>query len=306
MHNKPKVDIILLNYNGYKDTIECIKSLKNISYKNLDIIIVDNNSTDYSEKIILEFIKNDKNIKFIQTYKNLGFSGGNNIGIKLSLEKKSDYICLLNNDTVVEPDFLEPLIDIMEKDKSIGITSGKIMYYDEPTKIWCAGGYIDEIKACGYHYGRDEIDNGKFDNNREVTDLPGCLQLIRAEVFEKIGLYEEKYFLYMEDTDFCYRANKAGYKLIYVSSSKIYHKVSSSTGGQNSPTHLYYMARNRLLFNKVMKLSLIKNIQFYIFYLLRLTIEPLRRREKFKYVLTGIIDGLKEEGGQKLINNKSI
>ena len=153
----PKVDIIILNYNGYKDTIECIKSLQDITYNNIDIIIIDNNSTDNSEYEIKKFISKSNNIQYIQSGKNIGFSGGNNIGIKLSLEKKSDYICLLNNDTVVEPDFLEPLIDIMEKDKSIGITSGKIMYYDEPTKIWCAGGYIDEIKAFNDEKGK----NGK-------------------------------------------------------------------------------------------------------------------------------------------------
>lgn len=296
---QPKVDIILLNYNGYEDTIECIKSLKNISYKNFDVFIVDNNSTDDSEKKILDYIKDDNNITFIQTNENLGFSGGNNVAIKKSLEKNADYICLLNNDTVVEKDFLEELVNKMEMDKSIGIASGKIMYYDNPSKIWCAGGYIDDIRSCGYHYGRDEIDDGKFDNDKEVTDLPGCLQLIRPEVFEKVGLYEEKYFLYMEDTDFCYRTSQAGYKLMYISSSKIYHKVSSSTGGQDSPTHLYYMARNRLLFNKTMNLGLLKDIKFYIFYFLRLTLEPIRRKKKFKYVLSGVIDGLNGVEGLK-------
>ena len=295
----PKVDIIILNYNGYKDTIECIRSLKKITYDNIDIIIIDNKSTDDSQNKIKKFIDKEPNIRFIQSGENIGFSGGNNIGIDISIKNKSDYICLLNNDTIVEPGFLEPLVEAMEKDKSIGLASGKIMYYDEPNKIWCAGGYINKLTACGYHYGRDQIDNGKYNENKKVSDLPGCLQLIRREVFENIGLYDEKYFLYMEDTDFCYRANQAGYKLMYISESKIYHKVSSSTGGQNSPLHLYYMARNRILFNRAMQLNLFEDIIFYMFYMFRFILEPFRRKKNFKYVLKGVGDGLKGISGKK-------
>lgn len=225
MENKqPSVSIVLLNYNGYNDTIECIKSLKNITYNNYKIVIVDNNSTDNSEIEIKKFIKNDDKIQFIQADKNLGFSGGNNIGIRYALENNADYICLLNNDTIVETNFLSELVNSMEKDNKIGVAAGKIMYFEDKDIIWSAGGFISEIKSLGEHYGIDTKDSKKFDDTIEVSFLTGCLQLIRKEVFEEIGMYDDRYFLYMEDVDFCKRATRKGYKLMYIPQSKCIYR----------------------------------------------------------------------------------
>lgn len=299
---KPSVYIVLLNYNTYEDTIECIKSLKNIDYPNYNIVIVDNNSNNNSQEIIQEYIKDYENIYFIQSGANLGFSGGNNIGIELALKNNADYVCLLNNDTIVEPDFLNPLVSNMENNKSIGITSGKIMYYDDKDIIWAAGGHIDDIKSIGCNGGFNCKDCSTFDEKKEVTFLTGCLQLISKEVFYSIGMYEEEYFLYMEDSDFCMRAQLAGFKLLYVPESKIYHKVSSSTGGEESPIVSYYMNRNRLLFNKKYQKNIIKILIFKLYFILKLIIDPIRKKKTYKYLLKAVKDHKMGMYGQRQLD----
>lgn len=294
---KPSVYIILLNYNGYKDTIDCMNSLMDIIYENYKIIVVDNNSTNYSQEELDKYIENKKNIVFIKSKENLGFSGGNNLGIEFALKEKADYICLLNNDTTVEPDFLNPLVEIMERDKKIGISAGKIMYYDNKNIIWSAGGYIDEQKAIGNNFAIDEPEDSVENKARCVTFLTGCIQLIRREVIENIGLYDHEYFLYMEDVDFCKRALNYGYKLIYEPKSKIYHKVSASTGGQVSPMTIYYMTRNRLLFNKKYNKSIINNIKFYAFYIIKLIAEPIRKKISYKYIVYAVKDFINNNYG---------
>lgn len=289
-NNEPSVSIVLLNYNSYKDTLECIKSLSSITYSNYKIIIVDNNSSDNSELKIKEYIKGNDRIHFIQSGKNLGFSWGNNVGIKYALEQGCKYICLLNNDTVVEPNFLEHLVRSMEQDDSIGISTGKIMYFNNKNIIWSAGGFIDYKKALGCHYGINCEDNDTFNKEKSIEFATGCLQLISKKVIEDVGLYDEKYFLYMEDVDYCHRVKQSGYKIKYVPKSKIYHKVSASTGGSESPITIYYCTRNRLMFNKKYKTTITNSMKFYSFWLLKLIAEPIRKGKKFKYSLKAIKD----------------
>lgn len=242
---KPQVSIIILNWNGYKDTVECISSLEEIVYENCQIVLVDNGS-DINEAEILE--KDFSIIKTIRSDKNLGFSGGNNVGIKYALDLNADYILLLNNDTIVKTNFLKPLLKKFLDEKEVGIVAPMINYYDEPQRIWTVGGSISRIRGSGF------ADSNKWESqvsneDREVGFVSGCCMLIRREVFEKIGLLDENYFLYLEDTDFCYRIKEAGYKIFMTPKSKIFHKVNSSTKN-NSLLPLYYTTRNRLYFAK--------------------------------------------------------
>lgn len=295
----PVVWIVLLNYKGCQDTIECIESLEQITYRNYKIIIVDNNSKDGSEEILRN--KFPQHI-VIQSGENLGFSGGNNVGIKYALENGADYILLLNNDTLVEPDFLNPLVEEAEKDKAIGIVAGKINYYYDKNIIWSAGGYISEIKGCGYHYGINEVDVGQYDKKREVTCLTGCLQLIKKEVIKEVGLYDEDYFLYFEDVDYCYRVKKHGFKLVYVPQSKIYHKVSASAGEESSLA-LYYNHRNRLLFVKKNIDAFFNKSVFLLYFLITRISRILKYREKTIYAFKGIKDYYKKISGYKHFTN---
>ena len=224
-----------------------IESLKVISYKTFEIIIVDNNSSEADSVKLESIINNGINVIFLNT--NLGFSGGNNTGIKIALEQNVDFILLLNNDTTVEKDFLEILLNKFQTDESIGIVAPQINYYDEPNKIWSAGGKISKLRASGFAL-TNKMENELKKKDRNVDFVSGCCMLIKKEVIEKVGLFDENYFLYLEDTDLCCRARAEGYKILVTHDTKIYHKVSGSTKICFSTTPLYYTTRNRLYFIK--------------------------------------------------------
>lgn len=237
--SQPLVYIIIINYNGYKDTIECVKSLENIKYKNYKIIILDNDSKDGSEENLRKVLLGHT---IIQTGKNLGFAGANNLGIKYAIDNRADYILLLNNDTIVDDDFLDYLIEGFGVSQDIGMVGGKIYYYDEPDKVWYAGGEFDELRAKGKHYTVDS--NSKY---KMVEFITGCMQLISVEALRKVGYMNEKFFLYFEDVDYCFRFIKNGYKLMYSSNAKIYHKCGGSANYKSSLS-IFYSNRNRYLF----------------------------------------------------------
>ncbi|MGQ9847605.1 MAG: glycosyltransferase family 2 protein [Bacteroidales bacterium] len=244
MSRKFNISIIIVNWNGTEDTIECINSLKNVSYENLNLIVVDNNSDEDQKKRLIEFV-NNTDITLILNKDNSGFAGGNNIGIRKALENQSDYILLLNNDTTVDKDFLLPLLKIFESESNCGIVSPIINYYSKPDKVWSAGGKISKIRGSGFAITNIKSQN-LSEKIREVSFVSGCCMLIKSEIFHKIGLFDEDFFLYVEDADFCVRTKKEGYRIFVANTSTIYHKVSNSTSIVNSPLPLYYMTRNRL------------------------------------------------------------
>ena len=282
----PKVSIIILNWNGWEDTIECLESLYQIDYPNYNVIVVDNASQDDSIQKIKEYTQgkihvksdffeydyNNKPIKIIEMEKsnllnettillnrlilikndeNYGFAEGNNVGIRFSLKHLNpDYILLLNNDTVVDNNFLKKLVKLGECDEKIGMIGPKIYYYDEPKTIWCIGGKIDWKFARGIHIGNNELDEGQYENIKEVEYVSGSAFLIKKEVLEKVGLMDKDFFLYFEETDLTLRASKLGYKSFYSPKAKVWHKVSRSGGGMSKPIGLYYITRNRWFFMK--------------------------------------------------------
>lgn len=241
-----EVYIIVLNWNGKDDTLECLKSLEKINYRNYKIVVVDNSSEDDS---VSEIRRQFSNVKIIENKENLGFSGGNNVGIKYAINNGAHYVLLINNDTTVEKDFLNELVGIGESDEKIGVLGSKIYFYSEPSRIWFAGGKVNWLKNKGTHIGLDQIDSGQYDKIKEMDYLTGCCLLIKREVIEKIGVLSEDYFLYYEDTDFSLRAKNADYKIVYVPKSKIYHKISRSTK-PGSSNYVYYHSRNGLTMAK--------------------------------------------------------
>ena len=236
------VYIILLNYNNHGYTIECIRSLLKISYKNYKLIVVDNGSDEASIDALDEWI--GEPVILIKSDINKGFTGGNNIGIKYALEHEADYVLLLNNDTIVDRFFLNSLVDTAQRYNSDAVITSKIYYACEPLKIWYAGGYFNEITSrCG-HVGIDETDTGQFDKEKEVTFISGCCMCIPRKLLIQVGLLDEGYFIYCEDLDFCCRVRKSGCRLIYDPKAKIYHKVSA-TFGKSSFLTVYYTVRNK-------------------------------------------------------------
>jgi GT2 family glycosyltransferase len=238
------VIIIILNWNGWQDTIECVESCRKLSYENFRILIVDNGSTDGSEAILRGRFPD---IGFIQTDSNLGFAGGNNVGIRYALEQGADYVWLLNNDTIVDPEALTELVRSAGIDAAAGIVGSKIYYYNEPNKIWFAGGMWRQIKSYARHRGVNEEDTGQYDDICEVDYISGCSLMIRSQVVREIGVMPEDYFLYWEEVDWNARAVARGWKILYVPKSVVWHKVSSSIG-EDSPLHYRYSIRNALLF----------------------------------------------------------
>jgi GT2 family glycosyltransferase len=227
----PLIYVIVLTWNGKADTLECLRSLQNLAYPNARILVVDNASEDGTGEAVrslfprVELICNDSNLRF---------AGGNNAGIEYSLRLGADYVLLLNNDTVVDLDFLTPLVQKAEEDKQIGIVGPKIWHYGESKRIWFAGGRIEWWKGWVSHIGIRATDAHQYDTLREVDYITGCCMLVKREVIKAVGTLDEKYYLYGEDVDWCIRARQAGFKVVYVPSSHVWHKVSTSSGGHLS------------------------------------------------------------------------
>ena len=241
-----KVTIIILNWNGKEDTIECLESLKHITYPNYEILLVDNGSTDGSVEC---FRERYPVMEIIENGENLGFAEGNNVGIRRAMDDGADYVLLLNNDTVVDPEFLGELVKVAEGDEEIGVVGPKIYYYDEPNKIHYGGGKINWWIGRPYHCLINTIDSDNFINDAEDVDfVTGCCMLLNVQINNDI-FFDEKYFAYFEDADLCVRLQRSGYKLVYNPNSKIWHKISRSSGLQ-SEFYNYHFGRNRILFMK--------------------------------------------------------
>lgn len=239
------VSIITINYKNSAVTNQLIASLKQLTWQWIEIIIVDNGS-DPKEVELLDLSL--ANTKLIRSEENLGFAGGNNLGIK---EAKGKYILLLNNDTEVEKSFIEPMVKRLENSPSIGAVSPKIRFYFNPDIIQYAGftkmnRYTLQMHAIGYK----QKDIGQLDEARETHFAHGCAMMVKKDVIEKVGLMREEYFLYYEEHDWSMQIKSAGYTIWYEPASLVMHKESISVK-KNSTLKTYYLNRNRLLFMRL-------------------------------------------------------
>jgi len=211
----------------------------------LCIVLVDNDSTDNSvQRIASKF----PHIPILNTRQNLGFAGGNNIGIRWALDHGADFVLLSNNDVEVDKEAVTHLVSIADKDRTIGAVAPKILEFDNPCKISFAGGRISLWRGASYHVGQGEVDIGQYDRVNECDYLTGAFLLVRSEVIRQVGLISEDYFLYWEDADWCCRIRKHGYRLLYSPTASVWHKVSQGTGGFLNYGFNYYQIRNNLMF----------------------------------------------------------
>jgi len=238
----PLVSIISINYKQASVTCEMLASMRQVTYPQYEVIVVDNASPDEEVLPIAELFPE---VQLIRSPENLGFAGGNNLGIAAA---KGKYLLFLNNDTEVEPGFLEPLVALFESNPAVGIASPKIIFYGTDNVIQYAGcGGINPWTGRSVTYGLMEKDQGQHNISSTTALIHGAAMMVPMEVIRKVGLMPELYFLYYEELDWCEMIKRAGYQSHYVAESTVYHKESASVG-QGSVMRTYYMYRNRLLF----------------------------------------------------------
>jgi GT2 family glycosyltransferase len=237
----PLLSVIVLNNNHCDDVIACLSSLYQNDYQNIQVIMVDNASTDDSVAIVHEKFPQ---AQIISLGKNLGYAGNNNIGMQAALAQSADWILILNDDTVLDPSCLSQLVDAGESGPGIGIVGPMVYHFDEPEVIQSAGGMLGK-RWESIHLGKDELDQGQFSSIRPVEWISGCAIMVRRAVLESVGLLDMDYFLYWEDTEWCIRAAKAGWKIMHVPSAKLWHK-GVKRDYQPKPYVTYYVTRNYL------------------------------------------------------------
>ena len=224
------VNLFVLNWNGRDLTLDCLSSLEKITYPNVKVYVIDNGSSDNS----VTAIRNQfPDYEIIGLPENYGFARGNNAGFEL-VKQKADYTIFLNNDTIVDPNFVEPLINAMESNSTVKQSTPKIFYADNLDYIWFGGGKVSLWAGWIRHLGIRQKDSMQFSFNRNVDYATGCCVCMRTVDFESIGMFDESFLMYGEDVDLSLRFRKQGGQILFVPESKIWHKVSSSIGTQFS------------------------------------------------------------------------
>lgn len=290
-----KVGIVTVLYNSQRVLEEFFESLNNQTYKDFTLYLIDNNSPDKSLIIARNLAKKVSfSCVFIPEKENWGVAKGNNIGIKAALDDQCQYILLSNNDVVLNnSNTIETLVNKMDT-THVDILCPKIYYYTDPTLVWAAGGDFINSDTTTKHFGSKKKDEGQFDEEMYIRYTPTCFVLIRRDVFNKIGIMDERYFVYYDDSDFMYRAINHDLKILYTPATSLLHNESSSTGSQ-SPFQIYYMERNRLIFtkkhrpNKIFWFLVLQ--RFFAFSLKHIWTMP---KVLWKAELSGIIDGIKQ------------
>lgn len=251
----PKVSVVIPTYNLKNILLECLKSVLSQNYNNLEVIVVDNGSTDgTSEVVTRKFPK----VKLIRNQKNLGVTGGANAGLR---EATGDYIWLVDHDNILEFNMLSEMVKLAESDPKIGVVVPKIYYWEDKSLIWAAGTGMNLLT--GENIFRGGKDVGQYDRIEEVDIAPANF-LVKKEVIEKVGLYDDVFFVSYEDADFSFRVRKAGYKIVYTPKAVCYHKIpllDKKSAKQRWLSRAYWSARNKIIFMR-------KNSPFFFLFVL--------------------------------------
>ncbi|WKZ70507.1 MAG: glycosyltransferase family 2 protein [Melioribacteraceae bacterium] len=292
----PLVYILILNYNRYQDTIECVDSIKAVNYKNYKLLIVDNSSTDNSYERLIKYYPE---YEILKTDSNLGYTGGINFGLNILLSRNSEYILILNNDTVVDKNFLCELVKGFNKQGNIGAACGTILCEHNRNEIWYAGGKIHKYRGLASHNYKGEFFSGKFKKLgcQKTEFITGCMLFLKTSVLRKVGNEDNRFFMYLDDIEFSIRIRKNGYELFYIPNSIIYHKV---IGEKESPFKLYYSVRNRLLLinsSFVNPGKTISKIYFMTVILLKLFVWRFTNKRFFQSAKAGLFDYYKRNFG---------
>ena len=245
---RPRVAIVVLNWNGKDHTKACLSSLVTDSYPSATIIVVDNGSTDGSLDMLRRDFPESATLRYISSTTNLGYAGGNNLGIVRAIEDGAEYVLLLNNDTLIDPGFLDCLVSVIEREARVGVVGPKVLCHPRRDLIFSEG----ERYSLWFNWRRT-IDVGALDDQadhppRDVDYVVGCAILVSREFVGRVGLLDETFFLYYEEMDWCFRGRKLGFRVVYVPQARVYHRGGASTGGEGQPLVEYYKTRNLIYF----------------------------------------------------------
>ena len=234
----PNVGIVISNYNGWQDTVQCLESLQKQTYRDFEIILLDDASTNDSVQQLQKHLT--ENTVFLPQEANVGFAAANNVGMRRALADGCDWVLLLNNDTVAAPDFLETLL---RETPAGAVSCPKMLFLDPPDEIWFAGGELARATGKVRHLGGHEKDGPAFAEKKQVSFITFCCVLLPRQVIEQVGFLDETLFMYCEDVDYCIRLADAGVPLWFLPDARIWHKAGGSAGGMLS---VYYITRNTL------------------------------------------------------------
>lgn len=293
-----KVAVVIVNYNGLRDTLECIDSLLRVDYPNIEIIVVDNGSTDMSLQT-LRALKQPSLI-LLETHRNLGFSGGNNVGIQRALADDCQYVLLLNNDAVIHASAIRILVNSFATNPRLGVAQGKIYKFSQPDCIWNLGSTVAFGGAWMRAIGARQIDRGQFTQNLRIGYASGCMLFTSRTLLEKVGLLEDEFFFQCEDSDLGIRAWSNGFEVVCLPAAQAWHKVGGSAGRS---LHLYYTSRNRLLLIKRHSRSFMRLLNIAVHLgvsFAKLVYVAVRERNlrDASAIVFGIVDGLRGRFGQ--------
>jgi GT2 family glycosyltransferase len=238
--------LVVLNWNGRDDTLNCLASARKIGRADVHVVCVDNGSTDGSVEAIRDFYPE---VDLIEAGSNLGYAGGNNLGLRRALERGATWAVLINNDSVVSSDVIEGFERALSRRPDAGVLAGKVYFADRPSTIWFAGQRVETLLGySGRPRGYGRSDSPRFQKVGETDRAVGALMAISHDAIERVGLLDEDLFAYVEDVDFSLRARRAGFKIVFAPEARAWHRVSGSTGGEAASTHtLYYGARNSVI-----------------------------------------------------------
>jgi hypothetical protein len=240
----PLVVVVVLSWNGREDTLACLASLARATYGNHRVVVVDNASVDGSPGAVAERFPG---VEVIVNDANLGYAGGMNVGLRRALELDAAHVVLLNNDTEVDPRFIEPLVEEAARRPRAGALCSKVLFAEPRDRIWFAGARFDPRRGYnGRQVGYGAQDSDAFAEVVATDRICGASVLLPRGAVERVGLLDERLFAYVEDVEWSLRARALGLELLVVPDSRVWHRVSASTGGESSPSALYYTTRNTL------------------------------------------------------------
>jgi GT2 family glycosyltransferase len=241
----PHVVAVVLSYNGRDDSLACLASLQHVTWDRLTVLLVDNGSIDGTARAVCESFPT---VRLLREEENLGFAGGNNVGIRAALALGADYVFLLNNDTTIAPDAVARCVQTAQLHSDAGAVCPIVYFAEPPRMIWYAGAIFEPSRAhSGRMLGYRELDRGQFASPQETARAVGAAVLFPRAALEDVGLFDQELFFLYEDVDWSLRARRAGYRIFLAPQAKVWHRVSASAGGEHSSTIAYYDTRNHLV-----------------------------------------------------------